>query len=407
MKGGKTVTQKTAVVLIISVVVLASISTYSSLALRAEATRITQLQTLASDLESRNTVLENALSSQPQPAGNASFGLNAVAIYDISNQSVVTVQSTQVSVVQTIFGPQTGISSVLGSGFVVDYSNAYYIVTNFHVIDSAVNSTVTFWDGDSYPAKVIGSYPYSDIAVIITPAPESDFHPLKLPPSASLRVGQTVMAIGNPFGLSGSITIGIVSQLGRNIQYQSASQVLSISDVIQFSAPINPGNSGGPLLNAGGMVVGITTATASGSQGVGFAIPSDTILRELPSIISSGGYRNHPDLGIQAADMNYELSQVTGANVTNGVLIEKTVSGGPADQAGLRGGQQITTIAGQQYIIGGDVIVSVNGNRIVSYDALSTYLERYILPGQIIRVGIIRSGNYQEVEVTVGAASDP
>ena len=407
MKLGKAVTQKTATILIIAVVVFASISAYSSLTLMSEATRIAQLQTLASDLENRNRSLENALSSQAQPGGNASFGLNAVEIYDISNQSVVTVQSTQVSVVQTIFGPQTAISSVLGSGFVIDYSNAYYIVTNFHVIDSAVNSTVTFWDGDAYPGKVIGSDPYSDIAVIKTPASESDFHPLKLAPSSSLMVGQTVTAIGNPFGLSGSITTGIVSQLGRNIQYQSASQVLSVSDVIQFSAPINPGNSGGPLLNTDGMVVGITTATASGSQGVGFAIPSDTILRELPSIISSGGYRDHPDLGIQGVDMNYELSQVTGANVTYGVLIEEAVSGGPAVRAGLRGGQQNTTIAGQQYIIGGDIIVSVNGNRIVNYDALSTYLERYILPGQKIRVGIIRSGSYQEVEVTVGAATGP
>lgn len=369
----------------------------------SEATRIAQLQTLASDLESRNNLLENALSSQP--AGTASFGLNPVVIYDLSNRSVVTVQSTQVSVVQTIFGQQTAVSSVLGSGFVVDYSNAYYIVTNFHVIDSTVNSTVTFWNGDSYPARVIGSDPYSDIAVIVTPASESDFHALELTPSSSLKVGQTVMAIGNPFGLSGSITVGIVSQLGRNIQYQSATQAISVSDVVQFSAPINPGNSGGPLLNAGGTVVGITTATASGSQGVGFAIPSDTILRELPSIISSGGYSNHPALGIQGVDMTYELSQVTGANVTYGVLIEKTVSGGPADRAGLRNGQQIMTIAGQQYIVGGDIIVSLNGNRIVNYDALSTFLERYILPGQRIRVGIIRSGSYQEVEVTVGAAT--
>ena len=405
MKIGASILRKVTVVLIISLVVLASVSAYSSFVVISEASRIAQLQTLASDLQDRNNLLENALSSQTQPAGNASFGLNPVVIYDISNRSVVTVQSTQVSVVQTIFGPQTAVSSVLGSGFVVDYSNAYYIVTNFHVIDSTVNSTVIFWNGDSYPAKVIGSDPYSDIAVIVTPASERDFHPLEFTPSSSLKVGQTVMAIGNPFGLSGSITVGIVSQLGRNIQYQSATQALSVSDVIQFSAPINPGNSGGPLLNAGGTVIGITTATASGSQGVGFAIPSDTILRELPSIISNGGYRNHPALGIQAVDMTYELSQATGANVTYGVLIEKTVSGGPADRAGLRSGQQIATIAGQQYIIGGDIIVSVNGSRIVNYDALSTYLERYILPGQTIRVGIIRSGSYQEVQVIAGAVT--
>jgi S1-C subfamily serine protease len=405
MKTEKAMIRKVTVILIILVVVFASVSTYSSFVLMSETSRVTQLQTLVSDLQGRNNLLEKALSSQAQPVGNPFPGLNPVAIYDISNRSVVTVQSTQVSVVQTFFGPQTAISSVLGSGFVVGYSNAYYIVTNFHVIDSTVNSTVTFWDGDSYPAKVIGSDPYSDIAVLAAHASVTDFHPVNFTSSSSLKVGQTVTAIGNPFGLSGSITFGIVSQLGRSIQYQSSSQVLSISDVIQFSAPINPGNSGGPLLNADGMVVGITTATASGSQGVGFAIPSDTILRELPSLISSGGYHEHPALGIQGVDMNYALSQASGANVTYGVLVEKTVSGGPADRAGIRGGQRQVTIAGQQYMIGGDIIVSVNGNRIVNYDALSTYLERNTLPGQIIRVGIIRSGSYQEVRVTVGAVS--
>jgi S1-C subfamily serine protease len=212
------------------------------------------------------------------------------------------------------------------------------------------------------------------------------------------------MAIGSPFGLSGSITYGIVSQLGRSIQYQSATQTISVADVIQFSAPINPGNSGGPLLNAGGRVIGITTASASGSQGLGFAIPSDTILRELPSIISSGGYHDHPAIGIQGVDMNYELSQATGANVTYGILIEKTITGSPADLAGLRGGQRIVTIEGQQYILGGDVIISVNGVRIVNYDAFSTYMERYVLPGQTVRVGIIRNGTYQEIQVNVAEA---
>jgi len=407
LKPKPIISQKIAVVLIISVVALASLSAYSSFVVLSEASQISQLKSLSSDLQARNSQLENALSSQAPLAGNASFGLSPVTIYNSSNRSVVTVQSTQVSLVETIFGPQTTTSSVLGSGFVVDYSNAYYIVTNFHVIDSTINTTVTFWDGDSYPAKVIGSDPLSDIAVIVTHASESDLHPLEFASSSHLRVGQIVMAIGSPFGLTGSITYGIVSQLGRSIQYQSATQAISVSDVIQFSAPINPGNSGGPLLDAAGRVVGITTATASGSQGVGFAIPSDTILQELPSIITSGGYHNHPAMGIEAVDVNYELSQAAGANVTYGVLIERTVSGGPADRAGLKGGQQIVTISGQQYLIGGDIIVSVDGNRIVNYDALSTYLERYVLPGQTIRVGIIRSGSYQEVQVTVGAATGP
>jgi S1-C subfamily serine protease len=399
------VSQKIAVVLIVSVVVLASLTAYSSYVVLLENSRITQLQGLSSDLQARNIELEDLLSSQAPLAGNTSFGVSPVAIYDSANRSVVTVQSTQVSTVQTFFGAQTSTSSVLGSGFVVNYSNAYYIITNFHVVDSTVNTTVAFWDGDSYPARVVGSDPLSDIAVIETHASASDLHPLVFASSSSLRVGQVVMAIGSPFGLSGSITYGIVSQLGRSIQYQSTSQAISVADVIQFSAPINPGNSGGPLFDAGGRVVGITTASASGSQGVGFAIPSDTIPRELPSIIRTGGYHDHPAIGIEAVDMNYQLAQASGANVTYGVLIEKTVSGEPAAKAGLRGGQQAVTINGQQYLVGGDIIVSVNGSRIMNYDALSTYLERSVIPGETIQVGIIRTGTFQQVQVTVGTAT--
>jgi S1-C subfamily serine protease len=201
------------------------------------------------------------------------------------------------------------------------------------------------------------------------------------------------------------MTFGIISQLGRTIQYQSASGNYAIADMIQFSAPINPGNSGGPLLDAGGFVVGITSAAVSTSQGVGFAIPSDTILRELPDLISTGKYSKHPYLGVQAADMNYQLSQATRTNITYGLLIEQTQPGGPADKAGLRGGSQRVNIAGQQHFLGGDIIVSIDGTRIVNYDAFLTHLERYTVPGQAIQVGIIRSDHYRVVQVTVGARS--
>ena len=156
-------------------------------------------------------------------------------------------------------------------------------------------------------------------------------------------------------------------------------------------------------MDADGMVVGMTTAIASGSQGVGFAIPSDTILRELSSLVSSGKYDKHPYLGFQGTDMNYQLSQIIGTNATYGVLIEKTVTGSPADKAHLRGGQQIVTIGGQQYLVGGDIMVSIDGNRIINYDAFLTYLERHALPGQTIRVGIIRSGSYLEVQVALSS----
>jgi S1-C subfamily serine protease len=210
------------------------------------------------------------------------------------------------------------------------------------------------------------------------------------------------MAIGNPYGLSGSVTFGIVSQVGRTIQYQSSTGTFTVAGAIQFSAPINPGNSGGPLLDAAGMVVGITSAGVSGSQGVGFAIPSDTIIRELPFLISTGKYEKHSYFGVQGVDMNYQLSQVMGTSVTYGVVIEKTVPGGPADKAGLKGGQRIVTIGEDQYRVGGDIIVSLNGARIVNYDSFSTYLETYTVPGQSVQVGIIRSGNYLVLQVSVG-----
>jgi S1-C subfamily serine protease len=390
-------------ILLVLVIGFGAIAIYSSIALTEENSKVNALQQMAAELQTGNSELGSNLSSANRPQGNVTiYGIDPARIYDNSNRSVVTIQGSQVATVDTFFGSETTIQSVLGSGFIIDYSNSYYIVTNFHVVDGILNATVTFWNGQAYPAKVIGSDAYSDIAVIATQTSHSEFYPVEFTPSSSLAVGQPVLAIGNPFGLSGSVTLGIVSQLGRTIQYQSANSSFSIADVIQFSAPINPGNSGGPLLNANGMVVGMTTAVVSGSQGLGFAIPSDTILRELRSLISSGKYDKHPYLGFQGYDMTYQLSQVVGTNVTYGVLIEKTVPGGPADGARIRGGQQTATIDGQQYVIGGDIIVSLNGTRIVNHDALKTYLERHTLPGQTIRLGMIRSGTYIEVQVTIG-----
>ena len=399
----KQTSSKILAVLLVLVIGFAAIALYSSIALTEVNSRVDALQNMAAELQARNSQLESSLSSQNQLQGNVTiYGIDPALIYGNSNRSVVTIQGWQISVVDTLFGPQRIMSSVLGSGFVINYSNSSYLVTNFHVVDGILNATVTFWNGQAYPAKVIGSDAYSDIAVISTQASQGQFYPLEFAPSYTLVVGQPVVAIGNPFGLSGSVTFGIVSQLGRTIQYQSAAGGFSIADVIQFSAPINPGNSGGPLLDANGMVVGMTTAIVSGSQGLGFAIPSDTILRELPSLVSSGKYDKHPYLGFQGVDMSYQLSQAMGTDVTYGVLIEKTMSGGSAEQAHLRGGRQTAVIGGQQYIIGGDIIVSIDGTRIINYDTLLTYLERHTMPGQTVRVGVIRSGSPLEVQVTLG-----
>jgi S1-C subfamily serine protease len=390
-------------ILLVLVVVFASTTVYYSQVMADAEARASLAQKSAADLQYKNNQLQQLL-AVAQPRQNSTVAdLNPVAIYQNSNRSVVTIQGSRTVTVLTFFGSQNTIESVLGSGFVVQYTNSDYVVTNFHVIDSMVNVTVTFWNGDSYAGKVIGTDPYSDLAVLSTEASESDLHPLDLTSSSSLRVGQPVVAIGNPFGLSGSITFGIVSQLGRTIGYQSSSSTFTVADAIQFSAPINPGNSGGPLLDANGSVVGITSAAVTGSQGVGFAIPSDAILRELPSLIQTGKYTSHPYLGIQAVDMSYQLAQAMRISTAYGVLIETTDSGGPADKASLRGGQQVVTIGTDQYMLGGDIIVSVNGSRIVNYDALATYLEEYTIPGQTIQLGIIRSGSQIVVPVVVGS----
>lgn len=377
MSSSSNSSRRTIAVLLLVIVILGAVALYYSPLIQA-----------------RQTIVQV---TQTQLVPSSTTQLDAVAIYTVANRSVVTVQG--VAIDNSGFFPT--LASVLGTGFVVTYSNTFYVVTNFHVMDGLENATVTFWDGDAYRAQLVGSDAYSDLAVISVQAPSSEFYPLQLGISSSLMVGEPVVAIGNPYGFAGTITVGNVGQLGRTLQEDTLGGY-AIADTIQFSAPINPGNSGGPLLNVAGQVVGITTASASGSQGLGFAIPSDTITRELPSLIKDGKYTGHAFLGVQLADMNYELSQAMGTGVTWGVLVEGVTPSGPAGQAGLRAGTENATIQGQQYLIGGDVIVSLNGNKIVNYDALSAYMERNGVPGQTIQVGIIREGHQMVVPVQLG-----
>jgi S1-C subfamily serine protease len=364
------------------------------------AAQVSTTSTTAGDPTSTvTTTVSTGATTTTATVSSDGTSLNAEQIYAAANRSIVTVQGTQT--VSSFYGIQ--LEGILGSGFVVSYSGAYYVITNYHVAGTTSNLTVTFSNGDAYPAKVIGSDPYADLAVLTVQAPASEFSALTLSTSSSLQVGDSVVAIGDPYGLTGSMTQGIVSQLGRTIQDETSGNY-SIANVIQFSAPINPGNSGGPLLNANGQVVGITTASYTSSQGLGFAIPSDTIIQELPSLITNGSYTLHAYLGIGTVDMNYELSQATGANVTYGALIEQVVAGSPAASAGLQAGIQTTNIAGQQYLLGGDIIVSINGTRIITTDALGSYLAAHTVAGQTVTLGIIRSGDkYMTVNVTLGA----
>ncbi|MDA4123442.1 MAG: trypsin-like peptidase domain-containing protein [Thaumarchaeota archaeon] len=400
---------KTFLAAVILVLVLSSSFIYYGSALAQQNgtttnSTITSLENTISSLENTNHALQAQLSALVSNSSSTppNSGLSPQQIYVASDASVVTVQGDQQATVNTIYGPQNTTAAVLGSGFVIDYQNSMYVVTNYHVVAGDSNLTVTFPDGNAYPAKVVGTDPYSDLAVVsVSSAPSSEFVPLQVVPSSNLTVGQQVYAIGNPYGLSGSMTPGIVSQLGRTIQDPVAGN-FSVAGAIQFSAPINPGNSGGPLLDATGQVIGITTATVTSSQGIGFAIPSSAILRDLPSLIATGTYSQYSYLGIGAVDMNYQLAQASGTNVTYGVLIESIVAGGPAANAGLRVGTTTTTIEGSQYLVGSDIIVSINGTKIVNQDALSNYLAQSTVPGQTVQLGVIRSGSLTTVSLVLG-----
>ncbi|MDE1852455.1 MAG: trypsin-like peptidase domain-containing protein [Thaumarchaeota archaeon] len=382
-------------ILVIAVVVtgLVTFSVTSGLSRITTPTTSNSNQALIDSLLSQNAQLQKELAAATQSSNSTFQGLNSVKIYQAVSAGVVTVQGTESS-----GGTNT---TVLGSGFVVNFSQSDYVVTNYHVVRGVSGVTVTFQDGDAYPATVVGSDGYSDLAVLKVTAPASEFHPLQVVSSSQLVVGQPVAAIGNPFGLSGSMTVGIVSQLGRTIS-ESLAGNFAIANVIQFSAPINPGNSGGPLLAADGAVVGITAATVVSSQGVGFAIPSDTILKELPSLVTTGVFGLHPFMGISTVDMNYQLAQLQKTNYTYGVLIENLTSGGPAQKAGLRVGTQSAVVAGQNYLIGGDIIVSVNGTKIVNGDSLSSYLAEYALAGQTVVLQIVRGGQVSTVDLVLG-----
>jgi len=225
----------------------------------------------------------------------------------------------------------------LGSGFVYDHEG--HVITNYHVIEDATTIQVTFLDGNTTGASRVGEDPYSDLAVIKVNPEVTTLYPVVIGNSSALTVGEPVAAIGNPFGLSDTITAGIVSALGRELEAPGGYLII---DIIQVDAAINPGNSGGPLVNFMGQVVGVNTAIISGSgtfAGVGFVIPSDTVKRELPDLIASGTYI-HPWVGISGTDVNLAIAQYIGLEKPQGFLIFNVIPGSPADEAGLRGGTE-------------------------------------------------------------------
>ena len=342
---------------------------------------------------------------------------NAVQI-TTNNTSTLTdlFEQTQQSVVQVSgtlneADPLFGIS--LGSGFI--YDNSGHIITNYHVVAGSDPNdiSITFIDGTVYRARVAGADQYSDLAVLRVEddIPAEKLIPLPLANSSGLLVGQEVVAIGNPFGLSGSMTEGIVSGLNRLIPvYQDpfsdiTAPAFSIPDVIQTDAAINPGNSGGPLLNMQGEVVGINSAifsTTGGFAGVGFSVPSNTIAKVAPVLIERGLFE-HPWLGVSGIDMTPEIAEAIGLGEPRGFLVIEVAPGGPADSAGVQGGDTPVQLNGREIPIGGDVVLAINDRDVRKIDDVLGYLQQATQVGETVTLTVWRDGQIIEIDVILGA----
>jgi S1-C subfamily serine protease len=326
--------------------------------------------------------------------------LSLAEVYEQSEGGVVQVKTTAVVENPDAFGlPQPEQQSGLGSGFVIDKSG--HIVTNFHVVEGADEVEVSFSNGEEMDAAVIGNDPSTDIAVLKVDADSRALKPLRLGDSDTLRVGDEVVAIGNPLGLERTMTAGIVSALGRVID---APNLFAIEGVIQTDAPINSGNSGGPLLNAAGRVVGvntqIVTAGSSGNIGIGLAVPIDTVKDVAGQLIDHGSVE-HAYLGVETQEIDEDIAAELGLPVKRGLLITRVLPGTPAERAGLRGGTEPVLVEGTTWIVGGDIIVSADGTELrTQAQLLELIAERN--PGDTMTLRIYRDGEQQTVDVELG-----
>lgn len=325
-------------------------------------------------------------------------------VFKKTNNSVVQITSSVKTVVPNIIingNPLESQSTRLGSGFVYDTEGR--IITNNHVVDGARTVDVTFVDGNTYSAEVVGTDAFSDIAVLQITDDFSDevLSPLQLGNSSLLQVGQQVIAIGNPFGLSNTMTTGIVSQVGRLLPNPELG--FSIPSAIQTDAAINPGNSGGPLLDAQGNVMGVNTAITSNTgdfSGIGFAIPSNTVARIVPHLISEGKY-DHPWLGITGTNLTPDLAEKKGLpRDFKGVAIASVVSGGPAEKAGIIGGSGNDLLAG-------DVVTAINGHTVKRIEDIIFYIEEQTLVGDKVTITVHRDGQSRELSATLEARPPP
>jgi S1-C subfamily serine protease len=342
-----------------------------------------------------------AATPQASPVSKSSTGLTPEQIYRRSAQGVVVITDTQTqSVPATALSPSTTQKvQTLGSGFVIDKQGD--VITNDHVVQGSDGIRVGFSSGASYPATIVGTDPSTDVAVVRVKAPASAFHPLAFDNSSKIAVGDPVYAIGNPFGLDRTMTAGIVSATGRDIQ---APNGLTIPDAIQTDAAINHGNSGGPLLDGFGRVVGINSqiqgGTVDANVGVGFAISSNAA-RAIANQLIATGHAAHPFLGVQVATIDPSVANVVRGLPSHGVIVARVVKGSPAAKAGLQAATRQETVNGVTMLLGGDTIVGINGKPISTSQQLSSAVTLR-KPGDRLTLDVVRAGKTRTVAVTLG-----
>jgi S1-C subfamily serine protease len=314
-------------------------------------------------------------------------------LYERVSPAVVHV-TAQIVTMDFFFGPTP--SEGTGSGFVVD--DAGHIITNNHVIEGAARIEVTFSDETTVLAQVIGTDPFNDLALLKPEEVPASVVPVELASSAALRVGQRAIAIGNPFGLDQTLTTGVISALGRPLQVDEGEYIFN---VIQTDAAINPGNSGGPLLDSRGRVIGVNTAIRREAEGIGFAVPVDTLKRVMTALIEKGIYP-HPWLGLLGYSVTPNLAAALDLPVEEGVLVAQLYRDGPAVRAGVRGATRQTRIGNQRILIGGDIIVAVNGKPIDDWLSYLEFLELETNVGDMVSLTLLRDGQQITIEVPAG-----
>jgi putative serine protease PepD len=320
---------------------------------------------------------------------------NNISVYEKVADGVVNVTSIAVQM-DFFFNAVPAQGS--GSGSILDARG--HVLTNHHVVANAQKLEVTLADESKWPAKLIGSDPDNDLAVIKIEAPREKLKIIPMGDSKNLRIGQKVLAIGNPFGLQRTLTTGVISSLGRTIRSDAGTL---IEDIIQTDAAINPGNSGGPLLNSEGEIIGINTAIISqsgGSVGIGFAIPVNTAKRLIPELIAKG-YVTYPYIGATIQSLIPEVADYLKLKVQRGAMIAEVVDGGPADKAGLRGGNRRVQIGNIIMIVGGDIVVKADQLDIKTNDDLIRYIKEK-RPGDKIDLQVFRKDKSEDVRVTLG-----